>query len=339
VSAADDVAAQTGSQELATAAAEVSGNPSAIRAIARSWTQAAQACADQAGLVNSAATSAAQGWTGLAEQSFEYAMWQFGAASNNQHDCLQAGASALNNAADALETAQESVNRISEALLGQLSLAEKAATAAGVGASSASLQAFQTQAITAAAQQAQGVAAEAGNALDQASSTLASVLSEINGSRSFSALYVPTSQGFTPPVSAPGDAGNFGNELTVAMFLVEHGYSKAAAAGIAACIAGESTGNPEAVGTGGWGLIGWTPQTPGEYQNLYPTGNASADLSRQMQAILTYNNSNGNVGALNAISDPVQAADYYSQNFERPLVTDSDVRSDVATSVFQALGG
>ncbi len=130
----------------------------------------------------------------------------------------------------------------------------------------------------------------------------------------------------------------FENELTVAKFLVAHGYSKAAAAGIASCIAGESAGSPEAVGSGGWGLIGWTPQTPGEYQNLYPTGNASADLGKQMAAILTYNNANGNVAALNAIHDPVQAADYYSQTFERPLVTDSDVRANVATAIFQALG-
>ena len=337
MSAADDAAAQTGMQELATAAAEVSGNPSAIRAIAQSWTQAAQACEQQTSAVNSAAASAAEGWSGLAEQSFEYAMWQFGAAGTNQHDCLQAGAKALNAAADALEAAQESVSSISDRLSGQLSLAEKAATAMGV--SSASLQAAQTQAITDAARQAQGVAAEAGHALDQASNTLAGVLSELKDGRAFSALYVPTTQGFTPSVSAPGDAGNFGNELTVAMFLVEHGYSKAAAAGIAACVAGESSGSPEDVGSGGWGLIGWTPQTPGEYQNLYPTGNAAADLSRQLPAILAYNKSNGNVAALNAISDPVQAARYYSQNFERPLVTDSDVRSDVATSVFRALGG
>jgi WXG100 family type VII secretion target len=141
--------------------------------------------------------------------------------------------------------------------------------------------------------------------------------------------------------SIPGVTSGSGyeNELEVAKFLVEHGYSKAAAAGIAACIAGESSGNPEAVGDGGFGLIGWTPQTPGQYADLQPTGNASADLSRQMAGILTYNNANGNIGALNSISNPVQAADYYSQNFERPLVTDSDVRANVATAIFQALGG
>jgi uncharacterized protein YukE len=336
VSAAEDAAAATGSQELVTIAAEVSGNPSAIRAIAQSWAQAAQSCQQQTSQVTSAAGSAAQGWTGFAEQSFEYMISQFSAASANEHDCLVAGANALDAAADALETAQASVSNICEGLLSQLSYIGR--LGAANGASTAEVQAAQTQATNNAVTDATGAAAPASTALDQASNTLNGLLSSMKGSRSFSALYVPTAQGFTPQVSA-SDAGNLQNEITVAMFLVEHGYSKAAAAGVAACIAGESSGSPEAVGSGGWGLIGWTPQTPGQYQNLYPTGNASADLARQIPAILAYNNSNGNVAALNSITDPVQAARYYSQNFERPLVTFSDVRPDVATAVYQALGG
>src|SRR6202035_1183776 len=39
--------------------------------------------------------------------------------------------------------------------------------------------------------------------------------------------------------------------VTVARFLMTHGASRAAAAGIAGTVAGESTGNPESVGTGG----------------------------------------------------------------------------------------
>jgi len=37
--------------------------------------------------------------------------------------------------------------------------------------------------------------------------------------------------------------------------------------------------------------------------------------------------------------DPVAAAKFYSQNFERPLVTDSDVRANVAQSIYSQLGG
>jgi hypothetical protein len=45
------------------------------------------------------------------------------------------------------------------------------------------------------------------------------------------------------------------------------------------------------------------------------------------------------VAELNSQTDPVAAADFYSQNFERPAVTDSDVVSSVAEQVFSELGG
>lgn len=321
-------------QEFEAVAVQVNGSPATIRAIAQSWTQAATSCEQQTTAVQQATAAAADGWSGLGEQSFEYAITEFSGASRNEQECLQDGAKTLNAAADALERAQGSMNSISDALSEQLGRLTKL-----VGPSATSIQAAQSNAITDAVGQAKEVAAEAGHAFDQASAALEKVLSGMKGGKAFSALYVPTSQGFTRQVPAPADAGDFGNEVAAAMYLVEHGYSKAAAAGIAACIAGESLGSPEANGTGGWGLIGWTPQYPGEYQNLYPTGHAAADYAKQLPAILTYNSKNGNVAALNSISDPVQAAKYFSQTFERPQVTDSDVRTDVATQVFKAIGG
>ncbi len=321
-------------EEYEAIAAQVNGSPSTIRAIAQSWTQAAASCEQQTTVVQQATSAAADGWSGLGEQSFEYSITQFSAASRNEQECLQDGAKALNAAADELEHAQSTMNSLSDSLSTHLGLLSKV-----VGPSLTSIQAAQADAVAEAVTQAKGVAADAGNALSQASATLEKVLSGMKGRSAFSALYVPTDQGFTPQVPAPADAGNFGNEVAAAMYLVEHGYSKAAAAGIAACIAGESLGSPEAVGTGGWGLIGWTPQYSGEYQNLYPTNHPAADFAKQEPAILTYNSKNGNVAALNSISDPVAAAKYFSQNFERPLVQDSDVRSDVATAVFKAIGG
>lgn len=324
--------------EFTAIAGQVSGaNPSAIRAIAQSWTQAAGSCGDQTTAVQQATAGAADGWTGNAEQSFEYSVSQFSTASRNQQECLQDGAKTLNAAAEALENAQGSMNGLSEDLSGQLRLVANQGATSGVSPSD--VQAAQSQIIADAVSRAQGVANEAGHALDQASNALEKVLSGMKGSNAFSALYVPTTKGFTPQVPAPGDAGNFGNEVAAAMYLVEHGYSKAAAAGVAACIAGESLGDPEAVGSGGWGLIGWTPQYPGEYQNLYPTNNEPKDFAKQEPAILAYNSSNGNVAALNSITNPVDAAKHFSQSFERPLVTDSDVRADVATAVYKALGG
>jgi hypothetical protein len=138
-------------------------------------------------------------------------------------------------------------------------------------------------------------------------------------------------------VSAAGAVSGSANQnyLTIANFLVGNGYSKAAAAGICGCIAGESGGNPESVGTGGDGLIGWTPPSTGPAL----TGHASADLDTQMAAILTYNNAQGagRIRMLNAISNPVAAADFYSENFERPKVKDSDVRANIANSVYASI--
>ena len=64
-------------------------------------------------------------------------------------------------------------------------------------------------------------------------------------------------------------------------------------------------------------------------------------MQNQLNAILQYNKAQGssNVAELNAQSDPVTAADFYSEVFERPVVKDSDVRPSVAQSVFAFLTG
>jgi hypothetical protein len=130
--------------------------------------------------------------------------------------------------------------------------------------------------------------------------------------------------------------------LAVGQYLVENGYSDAAAAGVASCIYGESTGNPESVGTGGGGLIGWTPIGSAAPNPNIITGNAAQDMMTQLGDLLYYNsNEIGQplVDALNSQTDPVEAADFYSQNFEKPAVTDSDVVPSVAEQIFSALGG
>jgi hypothetical protein len=117
-----------------------------------------------------------------------------------------------------------------------------------------------------------------------------------------------------------------------ALFLFRDGYSAAGAAGVVSCIAGESAGNVESIGDGGGGLIGWTPLPYG-----YVTGDVARDRETQLAALLRYNEINGPVGTLKAMTDPGYAADFYSQHFERPAVTDSDVRYSVAYSVYSHL--
>ena len=125
--------------------------------------------------------------------------------------------------------------------------------------------------------------------------------------------------------------------LMIGEFLYANGYSKAGAAGVAGCVAGESGGEPEVEGSGGGGLIGWTPTSSMYTYGGSIGGNATTDFDNQLTAIMNYNKANGNVAALNAYTDPVSAADYYSQEFERPAVTDGDVKPATATSVFNSL--
>jgi Tfp pilus assembly protein FimV len=65
------------------------------------------------------------------------------------------------------------------------------------------------------------------------------------------------------------------------------------------------------------------------------------DMQNQMYAILAYNNAQGtsNVAQLNAKTGPVAAADFYSEQFERPAQWHSDVRPAVARSVYAFLTG
>jgi hypothetical protein len=160
----------------------------------------------------------------------------------------------------------------------------------------------------------------------------------------------PQSAQQQPAAPAPAPAptypytGNPQSDLvTIARYLVnEGGYSPAGAAGVAGCIQGESGASPEATqgsAAGGAGLIQWTPEASiSQYGGSFG-GNAQADFSNQLGAIIRYNSANGDVAALNANTDPVAAANYYSQHFERPAVLDSDVRPANAVAVFGALTG
>lgn len=137
------------------------------------------------------------------------------------------------------------------------------------------------------------------------------------------------------------DIANGNYLLAVAQYLVENGYSKAAAAGVASCVDGESGGNPESVGSGGGGLIGWTPISSAAPNSNIITGRPAQDMMAQLADVLYYNSSEigqSLVNQLNTISDPVAAADFFSENFEKPAITNSDVVPSVADQVFSELG-
>jgi hypothetical protein len=124
------------------------------------------------------------------------------------------------------------------------------------------------------------------------------------------------------------------NYAAIVDFLVAHGYTDFAAAGIAGNIFLESKGDPESVGSGGGGLIGWTPLPSG-----FVTGNPAADLQTQLSALLTYNQGWSQfLPALNAATSATQAADIYMNDFERPGFPAAANREQAARDVAAACG-
>lgn len=124
------------------------------------------------------------------------------------------------------------------------------------------------------------------------------------------------------------------NYATIVRYLTAHGYTRFAAAGIAGNIYQESKGNPESVGTGGGGLIGWTPLPPG-----FVTGKPAADLRTQLAQILIYNQQWAQyIPALNGARSATQAADIYMSYFERPGIPAAYNREGAAAAVAKACG-
>jgi Phage tail lysozyme len=124
------------------------------------------------------------------------------------------------------------------------------------------------------------------------------------------------------------------NYAAIVGFLTGHGYTGIAAAGIAGNMYQESKGNPESEGDGGGGLIGWTPLPAG-----LVTGNVTADLQAQLEAVLTFNQQwSQYLPALNAASTPAAAADIYVTDFERAGIPAAGTREAAADAVAAACG-
>jgi hypothetical protein len=124
------------------------------------------------------------------------------------------------------------------------------------------------------------------------------------------------------------------NYATIVTFLVAHGYSDNAAAGVAGNIYQESHGDPESEGDGGGGLIGWTPLPAG-----LVTGNPAADLQAQLEQVLTFDDAWAQyLPALNDAGTPAAAADIYVTDFERAGVPAAGTREAAADAVAQACG-
>ena len=124
------------------------------------------------------------------------------------------------------------------------------------------------------------------------------------------------------------------NVTAIVSFLLANGYTDNAAAGIAGNIYQESKGDPESIGMGGGGLIGWTPLPSG-----FVTGDPEADLQTQLAAILTYNQQwSSYLPALDSAASPADAAYIYVTDFERAGIPAASTREAAAQDVASACG-
>jgi LysM repeat protein len=168
------------------------------------------------------------------------------------------------------------------------------------------------------------------------SSASASTVSGSGSSGSSGSSAADTSAATGHGGSCSGSASGMvpANYAAIVNFLTSHGYTGNAAAGIAGNIWQESGGNPESVGDGGGGLIGWTPLPGG-----YVTGNYAADLQTQLTAILSFNRIwSQYIPALNAASSPAAAAAIYVTDFERAGIPAVGNREAAAQAVAAACG-
>lgn len=113
------------------------------------------------------------------------------------------------------------------------------------------------------------------------------------------------------------------NGTTIYKFFRSQGFTPIQAAGAIASIWGESGWDPESAGTGGRGLIGWTPAST--LPNSAFTGNRSADMAAQLPLIMSFIQANGDSGAVQMMAGAQNvnsAAQIWDSRVERAGIND-----------------
>lgn len=195
--ASEEVAGLPGGQALAVLAAQVRGNPAAIRDIASSWAEAAGGCSAHAGAVRRAVFDVGHDWQGSSATEFTSFMSRFAEASRTARQALRAAANTSRGAAASLEESHRGVEGICENLLGEVGRLR----AANPEADSSELSARIGALVAEAAGEAHGKVAEAQQALERANGALTAQLSQLG--RTFSALPQAGSLGFAAAWGRP----------------------------------------------------------------------------------------------------------------------------------------
>lgn len=127
-----------------------------------------------------------------------------------------------------------------------------------------------------------------------------------------------------PKGGFPGGSGGFSGTGGTAIYtyLLNNVFNgdKIAATGALASIWGESGWNPESVGTGGNGIIGWTPPRPG-----IVTGNPTKDMAKQLPMVSDFIRQSGDEGVIQEMMHAgtiLEAANLWGRGVERFGIND-----------------
>jgi Phage tail lysozyme len=153
--------------------------------------------------------------------------------------------------------------------------------------------------------------------------------------------------GTNEPSSDAASGDTVQNGTTIYKYLRSAGYTPIQAAGAIASIYGESTWNPEAVGTGGAGLIAWTPPSTmskyGATCHAAGIGNNTTqqDFDNQLPAILSYVSETGVSGAVSLMQGAGsvdQAAEIWGQKVEKYGIDDVHTQGvDLAVQIAKSV--
>lgn len=182
------------------------------------------------------------------------------------------------------------------------------------------------------------------------SDTVKAVLSgnlNVQGTETISFGSSGSGSGGNAPSSNAASGTDLQNGTTIYKYLRGAGYTPIQAAGATASIWGESTWNPEAVGTGGAGIMAWTPPSSmtkyGATCHAAGIGNNSTkqDFDSQLPAILRFVSANGDSGAVEMMKGAntvTQAAEIWGKKVERYGIDDVHTTGvDLATQIAKSV--
>lgn len=153
---------------------------------------------------------------------------------------------------------------------------------------------------------------------DDKSNIMSALMGGAGGGGGFQGFSKQNAKG-SSGVGAPAGGGTGGAAVYNYLLKNLFGGNKIAAAGATASIWGESGWNPFAVGTGGRGLIGWTP--PSKISDSAFAGG----MATQLPAIIQFVQQNGDMGVIQQMKqakDVASAAQLWDHGVERAGIND-----------------